>query len=187
MSDAKREMVAVMFTDVSGYSTLAQHDEALALKLLELKRSLADPVIAEHDGRLIKSIGDALMVEFHSALDAVRCATVLQARLREHNLTVPESERLHVRIGVHMGDVVRKGEDIFGDTVNIAARVEPQAPAGGVAMTYVVYEQIRTKFDHPVAELGTFHLKGIDGRTPLYAVVMPWEKAHSRKNAAHAH
>ena len=187
MSEAQREIVAVMFTDVSGYSTLAQRDEALALELLELKRGLADPVIAAHGGRLVKTIGDALMVEFKSALEAVRCATDLQIKLHEHNAGVPEAEHIRVRIGVHLGDVVRKGEDIFGDTVNIAARVEPQAPAGGVAMTFAVYEQIRGKFDRPVAELGQFHLKGIQGSTPLYAVLMPWDKHAPRRVSRHRH
>lgn len=176
MTEEKREMVAVMFTDVRGYTSLAQKNEPLALKLLELKRILADPVIAKHHGRLIKSIGDALMVEFHSALEAVRCATVLQERLHEHNLKVLEHEQLHVRIGVHSGDVVRKGKDIFGDTVNIAARVEPHAPAGGVAITHAVYDQIRGKLDHPLIELGNFHLKGIEGEVPLFSVALPWNK-----------
>lgn len=180
MADAQREMVAVMFTDVSGYSTLAQKDEALALRLLELKRNLADPLIAAHHGRLVKTIGDALMVEFKSALDAVRCATELQRSLHEHNLHVPPEQHIRVRIGVHLGDVVRKDGDLFGDTVNIAARVEPQAPAGGVAITHAVYEQIHNKFEMPLHRLGAFHLKGIEGETALYAVVTPWGPAHPR-------
>lgn len=180
MTEAQREMVAVMFTDVSGYSALAQHNEALALRLLEIKRTIADPVIAEYHGHLIKTIGDALMVEFKSALDAVRCAAALQQRLYEHNLVVPAEQQISVRIGVHMGDVVRKDGDIFGDTVNIAARVEPQAPPGGIAVTHAVYEQIRTKFELPLSGLGSFHLKGIEGGTVLYAVVLPWGPVHPR-------
>jgi class 3 adenylate cyclase/TolB-like protein/Tfp pilus assembly protein PilF len=180
MTESQREMVAVMFTDVSGYSALAQHDEALALRLLEVKRTIADPVIAEYHGHLIKTIGDALMVEFKSALDAVRCAAALQQRLYEHNLVVPAEQQISVRIGVHLGDVVRKGDDIFGDTVNIAARVEPQAPPGGIAVTHAVYEQIRNKFELPLSGLGSFRLKGIDGGTVLYAVVLPWGPVHPK-------
>lgn len=178
MTESQREMVAVMFTDVSGYSALAQQNEALALRLLEIKRTIADPVIAEYHGHLIKTIGDALMVEFKSALDAARCAAALQQRLYEHNLVVPAEQQISVRIGVHMGDVVRKDGDIFGDTVNIAARVEPQAPPGGIAVTHAVYEQIRNKFELPLSGLGSFRLKGIEGGTVLYAVVLPWGPVH---------
>jgi TolB-like protein/class 3 adenylate cyclase/Tfp pilus assembly protein PilF len=180
MTESQREMVAVMFTDVSGYSALAQHNEALALRLLEIKRTIADPVIAEYHGHLIKTIGDALMVEFKSALDAARCAAALQQRLYEHNLVVPAEQQISVRIGVHMGDVVRKDGDIFGDTVNIAARVEPQAPPGGIAVTHAVYEQIRNKFELPLSGLGSFRLKGIEGGTVLYAVVLPWGPVHPK-------
>lgn len=175
LADAAREMAAVMFTDVRGYSALAQRDEALALRLLVVKRDLADPLIAEHHGRLVKTIGDALMVEFKSALAAVQCATDLQKKLHEHNQSVPDAERLVVRIGVHLGDVVRKDGDLLGDTVNIAARVEPEAPPGGIALTQTVYEQIRGKFDYPLLPLGGQKLKGIEGEVPLYAVKLPWQ------------
>ncbi|HSC46577.1 MAG TPA: adenylate/guanylate cyclase domain-containing protein [Gammaproteobacteria bacterium] len=180
MTDAAREMAAVMFTDVRGYSSLAQRDEALALRLLDLKRTLADPLIAEHHGRLVKSIGDALMVEFRSALAAVECATELQKRLHEHNQSVPEGQRLTIRIGVHLGDVVRKDGDLLGDTVNIAARVEPLAAPGGIAVTQAVYDQIRGKFPQPLLPLGGHKLKGIDGEVPLYAVSLPWLSAGGR-------
>jgi class 3 adenylate cyclase/TolB-like protein len=163
-----------MFTDMRGYSTLAQHNEVLALQLLEMKRSLADPLIAEHHGHLVKTIGDALMVEFRSALDAVSCATALQRQLHEHNESAAPEQRIVVRIGIHLGDVVRKDGDIFGDTVNIAARVEPQAPPGGVAVTRAVYEQVRTKSEYPLTQLGLYRLKGIDGESALFSVALPW-------------
>ena len=169
-----REMAAVMFTDVRGYSSLAQRDESLALQLLELKRKLAEPLFVQYHGRVVKTIGDAFKLEFRSALDAVRCATELQKRLQKHNRSAPEKERLLVRIGVHLGDVIRKGEDLLGDTVNIAARVEPQAEPGGVAFTQAVYDQIKGKFDLPLTSLGNFELKGIETPMPLYAVQFPW-------------
>ena len=184
MSDDQREIVAVMFTDLRGYSALVQQDERLALSLLELQRSLAEPVIAAHHGRLIKTIGDALMVEFRSALEAVACATAIQQGLHEHNAAVPEGERILVRIGVHLGDVVRKGGDLFGDTVNIAARIEPQAPPGGIALSNAVYEQIHNKFPHPIVPLGDFALKGIAAKAPLYAVALPWLKGGGRPLAS---
>lgn len=170
---AEREMAALMFTDVRGYSSLAQQDESLALRLLELKRRLADPLIDKHGGRLIKTMGDALMVEFRSALAAVRCATELQDALAKHNRSRPVRERLVLRIGVHLGDVVRRDGDLLGDTVNIAARVEPEAPPGGVALTKAVYDQIQGKFDRPLITLGQFKLKGIANEMPLYAVDLP--------------
>ena len=175
MSDAPREMAAVMFTDVRGYSSLSQRDEALALRLLQIMRDVADPLIANHHGRLVKTIGDALMVEFKSALAAAQCATELQKNLHEHNQTVPDAEHLLVRIGIHVGDVVRKDGDLFGDTVNIAARVEPQAIAGGIALTQTVFEQIRSKFAYTLLPLGDQKLKGIEEGVALYAVKLPWQ------------
>ena len=175
MAETPREMAAVMFTDVRGYSALTQRDEALALRLLEVKRNLAEPLIAEYQGRLVKTIGDALMVEFKSALAAAQCAVDLQKKLHEHNQSVSDAERLVVRIGVHLGDVVRKDGDLLGDTVNIAARVEPEAPPGGIALTQTVYEQIRGKLDYPLLPLGGHKLKGIEGEVALYAVKLPWQ------------
>jgi|GEM_PF-2667658 len=172
---SSREMAAVMFTDVRGYSTLAQDNEALAVQLLDVKQGLANPIIVKHHGRLIKTIGDALMVEFKSALAAVQCAASLQKRLHEYNATRPAGERLVVRIGVHVGDVIRKGSDILGDTVNVAARVEPQAAPGGIAVTQAVYDQVRGKSELSFAALGAHKLKGLKEELSLYAVRLPWE------------
>jgi class 3 adenylate cyclase/TolB-like protein len=184
MSNEQREIVAVMFTDLRGYSAMVQRDERLALALLERQRRMAEPVIAAHHGRLVKTIGDALMVEFRSALEAVACATALQRRLHEHNEKAPDAEHILVRIGVHLGDVVRRGGDLFGDTVNIAARIEPEAPPGGIALSNAVYEQIHNKFEYPVVALGSFNLKGIAGKTPLYSVILPWLGAGRRQALA---
>ncbi|HEY1774189.1 MAG TPA: tetratricopeptide repeat protein, partial [Gammaproteobacteria bacterium] len=106
---------------------------------------------------------------------AVRCAMDLQTKLHEHNLAAPERERLQIRIGIHLGDVVRQEGDLFGDTVNIAARVEPEAAPGGIAISQTVYEQIRGKFDHPLQPLGERKLKGITEKVALYAVKLPWQ------------
>ncbi|HEY1774155.1 MAG TPA: adenylate/guanylate cyclase domain-containing protein, partial [Gammaproteobacteria bacterium] len=110
---------------------------------------------------------------------AVRCAMDLQTKLHEHNLAAPERERLQIRIGIHLGDVVRQEGDLFGDTVNIAARVEPEAAPGGIALSQTVYEQIRGKFDHPLLSMGGRKLKGITEEVALYAVKLPWQDAVS--------
>jgi adenylate cyclase len=173
MSDTQRDIAAVMFTDMRGFTALMQSDEELTLQLLELKRRLAKPLLEKHRGRLIKTIGDAFMVEFRSAVDAVRCAVALQQALHDHNATVPAGRQLHIRIGIHMGDVLRSGDDLLGDTVNIAARVEPHADADGVSMTQAVYEQVRNRIEYRIEAQGIVELKGVAGETALYRVLLP--------------
>ncbi len=174
MVDTQRDIAAVMFTDMRGFTALMQSDEELTLQLLDLQRRLADPLLEKYRGRLIKTIGDAFMVEFRSAIDAVRCAIGLQQALHDHNVAVPAERQLHIRIGVHMGDVMRSGDDLLGDTVNIAARVEPLADADGIAMTQAVYEQVRNRLEQTIEAQGIAQFKGVTGDTPLYRVLLPW-------------
>ena len=121
-----------MFTDLVGYSSLTSLDEGQALKLLEDHRSLLQPIFAKYQGKVVKTMGDGFLVEFASVVEAVNCAVQAQDEMRQVNERRSENERVHARIGIHVGDVVHSGGDILGDAVNVAARLQPLAAAGGI-------------------------------------------------------
>jgi adenylate cyclase len=165
-----------MFTDIVGYTLMAQRDEALSLALVEEQRELVRPILARHRGREVKTIGDAFMVEFASALDAVRCAYDIQRTVRELNAAVPEERRIVLRVGVHLGDVVTSSEgDISGDAVNIASRIESVAENGGVCVTRQVYDQVNNKFEIRLESLGPRQLKNVITPVEVFRAVMPWD------------
>ena len=164
-----------MFTDMVGYTALGQRNESLSLALVEEQRKLIRPILARHNGREVKTIGDAFLVEFPSALDAVRCAYDIQRAVREFNISLPEERRVHLRVGVHLGDVVESGGDISGDAVNVASRIEPLAEDGGVCVTRQVYDHIQNKFELKLVSLGVKPLKNVSMPIEVYKMVMPWE------------
>jgi len=172
-----RRLAAIMFTDMVGYSALTQRNEALALELLEEHQRLLRPIFGKYGGREIKSIGDGFLVEFASALEAARCAIEIQKTLVEHNASAASERRIQVRIGLHLGDVEVRDGDVFGDGVNIAARIEPLADAGGICITGPVFDQIRNKIDAPLVRLGQPELKNIQVPIDVYRVVLPWQHA----------
>src|SRR5579872_2187482 len=146
MSDeGRRTLSCIMFTDMAGYTALSQTDEAQTLKVLERHNELVRPFFQKRKGKEIKTIGDSFLVEFESAFDAVQCAIEIQKFLHDYNMSSPEQWRIHLRIGIHLGDVIHKGGDVFGDAVNIAARVEPLANVDGVSLTRQVYDHIQNK------------------------------------------
>jgi len=169
-----RRLAAIMFTDMVGYSALAQADEATALSTLETHNALLRPIFRQFSGREIKTVGDAFLVEFDSALDAAQCALAVQKALHERNASVPEAERILVRIGVHVGDVVPSNGDVLGDAVNIASRIEPLSEPGGISVTQQVYDQVQNKLDAGFARLPPVELKNIRVPMAVYTVVPPW-------------
>ena len=163
-----------MFTDMVGYTALGQRNESLSLALVEEQRKLIRPILARHNGREIKTIGDAFLVEFLSALDAVRCAYDIQRAVREFNISLPEERRVHLRVGVHLGDVVESGGDISGDAVNVASRIEPLAEDGGVCVTRQVYDHVQNKLELKLVSLGVKPLKNVSMPIEVYKMMMPW-------------
>ena len=168
-----------MFTDMVGYTALGQSNEPLSLAMVEEQRKLIRPILARHEGREVKTIGDAFLVQFPNALDAVRCAYDIQRASREYNFSLPANRRVHVRIGVHLGDVEESSGDILGDAVNIASRVEPLAEDGGVCLTRQVYDHIQNKFELELQSLGSKPLKNVSTPVEVFRMVMPWEQTKS--------
>ncbi len=168
----QRRLAAIMFTDMVGFSALAQRDETLALDLLEEHRALLRSAFAKHQGREIKTIGDGFMIEFSSALAAVNCAVEIQEMLAQRNAGSPEDRAFQVRIGIHLGDVLLRGNDIVGDGVNIAARIEPLADSGGIAVTRQVVDQVYNKIPQHLDHIGMVALKNIKRPMEVYRIVI---------------
>jgi len=165
-----------MFTDVVGYTTMTQRNEALAMELLEEQRALVRSLLPRHGGREVKTIGDAFLVEFESALEAVRCAFDIQQSLHEQNSGKEIDRRMILRIGVHLGDVIHSQNDVYGDAVNIASRIEPLAPPGGVCISAQVHDHIKNKTDFQLTSLGYKELKNVGEPIEVFRVVFPWER-----------
>ena len=163
-----------MFTDMVGFTSSTQTDEAGALARLKEEEDLVRPILSAHDGREVKSTGDGFLVEFDSALRAVECAIDIQQKLRERNAGSGKAPIL-LRVGVHLGDVEQRGKDIFGDAVNVAARIEPLAAPGGVCVSGPVYELVRNKVKNRFEPLAPVALKNVQVPVALYRVAMPWE------------
>jgi adenylate cyclase len=150
-----------MFTDMVGYTSLGQKNEMLSLALVEEQRKMIRPILVKHNGREVKTIGDAFLVEFPSALEAVNCAVEIQTVLRESNRSNPEERQITIRIGIHLGDVVHEGTDVAGDAVNVASRIEPLSPPGGVCVSAQVYQSVVNKVEYEFESLGVPELKNV--------------------------
>src|SRR5437588_341244 len=181
----QRKLAAIMFTDMVGYSTLAQRDDKLALELLEEHRQLLREIFPRFHGTEIKTIGDAFLIEFHSALEAAQCAIEIQRTLAKRNHDVIAARRIEVKIGIHIGDVVHRGGDVYGDGVNIASRIEQLAGAGGICVSMDVERQIRNALETRFEKLAPTELKNISVPMDLFRIVLPWEKkSEVRERAA---
>jgi adenylate cyclase len=173
MAEARveRRLAAILAADVAGYSRLMGVDEEGTLAALKAyRRELVDPKIAEHHGRIVKTTGDGALVEFGSAVDAVRCAMEIQRGMAERNAAIPEDRRVEFRIGVNVGDVIIDEGDIYGDGVNIAARVEALASPGAICLSEDAYKQVRGKFALNVSDMGEQQLKNIAQPVRVYSV-----------------
>jgi adenylate cyclase len=162
-----------MYTDIEGYTALTQSDESLAMKLLEAHRDLVRPVFAKYSGREIKTMGDAFLLEFDSALQATECAAEVQRVLRDYNETAPK--KVPVRIGIHAGDVIHRDGDVYGDAVNIASRIVRLAAGGEVCISAQVYDQVHNKIPYRLSKLGQHALKNVSFQTDVYKLELPRE------------
>lgn len=157
----KRRLTCILATDAVGYSRLVSADEGSALRVLAAHRAVIDGIIAFHDGRIVSTAGDSVLAEFRSVVDAVRCAVEIQDALKTRNESLPEPQRMLFRIGINLGEVVVKGNDLLGDGVNVAARLEGLAQPGGILISSSVYDQITGKLDLGFQDIGEQALKNI--------------------------
>lgn len=197
----ERKLAAILAADVAGYSRLMGVDEEATINSLTgHRRELIDPCISKHRGRIVKTAGDGLLVEFASVVDSVRCSIEVQAGMAERNLDVSEGRRLEFRIGINVGDIVEKDGDIFGDGVNIAGRLEGIAEPGGICVSGRVQEDVAGKIDLAFEDAGEHALKNIarpvrvfrlrppfDWRTAFGAEVEPAEQTFDCSSAIPEH
>ncbi len=174
-TEPTRRLAAIMFTDIVGYTALTQSDESLAMKVLDKHRKILRPVFAKYSGREVKTIGDAFLVEFNSALEATECAVEMQKTQHDYNETAKEKDRVRLKIGIHVGDVIHKDGDVLGDAVNIASRIEPLAVGGGICISEQVYDQVRNKVPYTLVKLQPKELKNVSFQIDTYRVQLPWE------------
>ncbi len=172
--EGQRRLAAIMFTDVVGYTALTQSNESTAMQVLQKHNEILRPIFPNHHGKEIKTIGDAFLVEFVSALEALLCAIEIQKLLHEYNEANTNS-RIQVRIGIHLGDVIYRENDVFGDAVNIASRIQPLAQPGGICVSEQVYDQVRNKIPFNLVKLENIRLKNIFFPSDVYQVALPWE------------
>src|ERR1700749_4614982 len=164
-------LAAILAADVAGYSRLMGVDEEGTLaRLKALRRELADPKIKEHRGRIVKTTGDGLLIEFASVVDAVRCAVEVQREMAERNTDVPSDRRIEFRMGINLGDIMKDGLDIYGDGVNVAARLEALAEPGGICVSRVVRDQVRDKLTFLFEDMGEQQVKNIARPVRVYQV-----------------
>ena len=167
----ERRLAAILATDVVGYSRLMEADEAGTLAALKSLRSeLIDPQIAEHHGRMVKLMGDGALVEFASVVDAVACAAAIQSEMADRKDRTPADRRIELRIGVHLGDIIVEGEDIYGEGVNVAARLEGLAEPGGTCLSGDAYRQVRGKVEAKFEDLGEREVKNLTEPLRVYRI-----------------
>jgi TolB-like protein/class 3 adenylate cyclase/Tfp pilus assembly protein PilF len=169
-----RKLAAIIAADVVSYSRLMGVDEAETLAALKThRRDLIDPNIAEHQGRIVKTTGDGLLIEFPSVIEAVQCAVEVQRAMQERNSDVPADHRIEFRVGINLGDIIIDGDDIYGDGVNVAARLEGLAEANGICVSRVVHDQVRDKLGLGFEDLGERQLKNIARPVRVFRIATP--------------
>jgi len=169
----ERRLAAILAVDVAGYSRLMGEDEEGTLAALRaVRRELVDPKIAEHRGRIVKTTGDGLLAEFASVVDAVRCAVEVQHEMIARNAAAPAERRIEYRMGINVGDIIIEDGDIFGDGVNIAARLEALAEPGGICLSAAAHEQVRDRLDIAFDDLGEQQVKNITRPVRTYGIAL---------------
>ncbi len=168
----KRKLAAVFSADVAGYSRLMGEDEAATLTTLEAYKQVMSVLIKQHRGRVVASPGDNVLAEFASVVDAVQCGVAVQKEIQARNAELPENRRMQFRIGINLGDVIEEGDSIYGDGVNIAARLESLADPGGICISKMAFEQIETKLPLGYESLGEQTVKNIAKPVGAYKVLM---------------
>jgi len=170
---ATRRLAAILAVDVAGYSRLmGENEEGTLAELQAIRRELSDPKIAEHRGRIVKTTGDGLLAEFASVVDAVRCAVEVQREMAASNAAAPAERRIEFRMGINLGDIIIEDGDIFGDGVNIAARLEALAEPGGICLSAAAHEHVRDRLDIAFDDLGEQQVKNIARPVRTYAVAL---------------
>src|SRR5215475_2155441 len=169
---AKRRLAAILAADVVGYSRLVEQDEAGTLAAVaERRKAILEPLFAKYRGRVVRLMGDGTLAEFASAVDAVQCAVDIQRAMKEANAMLPEDRAIVLRVGLNLGDVVVDGDDLYGDGVNIAARLEAMADPGGICLSAAIHQQVERLVPFAFADLGDQALKNIARPVRVYCVV----------------
>ena len=185
MDRSERRLSAIMATDIVGYSRLIEIDEAATLAAIRSLRSdLIDPLLARHDGRIAKLMGDGAIVEFRSVVDAVACAVALQKQLADRQGEIPPGRRIVLRIGINVGDVVIEGDDVLGGGVNVAARLEQICDPGGILISGTAYDQLQGKLGLPLDFVGEQQVKNISRPVRTYRVRIDGSRPSLRLTSA---
>jgi len=171
---APARQAAIVFTDIESFTAQAHEDESVALQLLTDQEEVLRPIVAHHGGRIVKSLGDGLLLEFPDAGAALQGSVAIQRSIHARNQRVRDLP-LRLRVGIHVGDVHSRGTDVLGDTVNLASRIQALAPPGGICVSAQVFQQVRSSSSNPLKSLGLRSIKGIPEPVELYRVVLPWE------------
>lgn len=170
MQRVKRRLAAIMCADVAQYSALMERDEDGTLDRLKAYRSVMSSLTERHNGRIVNTWGDAVIIEFTSVTEAVQCAVDIQNELSLRNAELPDLNRMEFRVGINLGDIMVEGEDIYGDGVNVAARLQELAPRGGIMLSQSVHDQVRTKMALGFDPLGPQHVKNVSEPVETFAV-----------------
>ena len=166
----KRKLTAIMFTDIVGYSKIMSTNEKRGLELLDSQSELVLPIIQNFNGKILKKMGDAFFVDFSSSINAIECAVEIQKLLKEFNSSKDSEKKLLLRIGLHIGDVFIKDDDLFGEGINVAARLEPLAEPGGICMSQAFYDSVKVKSDFSAVRIGDVSLKNILSKYTIYKI-----------------
>lgn len=170
-----RKLSAIMFSDIFGYSKMMSQNEQIALSIVDDYRELAELIVTKYKGRIIKWMGDGFFSEFTSALKAAQCAVDLQKAVKRYNSKSNQLFEVKIRIGLHLGDVIEKGDDLYGDGINVAARIEPLAKPGGICISESIYSVINSHPEFDVTPIGKTKLKNIKHHYHLYNIVTGFE------------